>query len=153
MMKKFIKTMTAACAAVFLSTASASPYTITITKPYHWPVVEVVDGDTVKVEAKWLPPELGTVISVRIIGVDTPEKGWRAKCVNEANLGEAATSFVMHHLQEGATPELLIDGWDKYGGRIDGDFVINGQLLSDMLIKEGLAHPYDGKGPRQSWCD
>ena len=45
---------------------------------YSWPVVRVVDGDTVKVDASAdLPPELAS-LSVRLRGVDTPEKGRRA---------------------------------------------------------------------------
>ena len=42
--------------------------------PYDWKVVRTVDGDTVEVEATWLPAELGKTIRIRIYGVDTPEK-------------------------------------------------------------------------------
>ncbi|MCY4502217.1 MAG: thermonuclease family protein, partial [Alphaproteobacteria bacterium] len=50
---------------------------------YSWPVVRVVDGDTVKVDASAdLPPELAS-LSIRLRGVDTPEKGGRAKCETE----------------------------------------------------------------------
>ena len=42
---------------------------------YSWPVVRVVDGDTVKVDASAdMPPELAS-IAIRLRGVDTPEKG------------------------------------------------------------------------------
>ena len=34
--------------------------------------------------------------------------------------------------------------WDKYGGRIDADVWIDGDLLSDQLIAAGLARRYDG---------
>ena len=47
---------------------------------YAWPVVRVVDGDTVAVDASAdMPPELADV-KVRLRDVDTPEKGGRAKC-------------------------------------------------------------------------
>ena len=50
---------------------------------YTWPVVRVVDGDTVAVDASAdLPPELAD-LRVRLRGVDTPEKGGRAKCAHE----------------------------------------------------------------------
>ena len=42
---------------------------------YAWPVVRVVDGDTVAVDASNdFPPELAD-LKVRLRGVDTPEKG------------------------------------------------------------------------------
>ena len=61
---------------------------------YAWPVVRVVDGDTVAVDASEdLPPELAD-LRVRLRGVDTPEKGGRAKCPTmNANAGQAATAF------------------------------------------------------------
>ena len=44
---------------------------------YAWPVVRVVDGDTVAVDASAdLPAELAD-LRVRLRGVDTPEKGGR----------------------------------------------------------------------------
>ncbi len=50
---------------------------------YQWPVVRVIDGDTVVVDASTdLPPELAE-LKVRLRGVDTPEKGGRAKCDEE----------------------------------------------------------------------
>ena len=40
---------------------------------YHWPIVKVVDGDTIKVDARAdFPPELA-MLNVRLRGVDTPE--------------------------------------------------------------------------------
>ena len=60
---------------------------------YAWPVLRVVDGDTVAVDASAdLPPELAR-LSVRLRGVDTPEKGHRAKCEPEREAGQAATAF------------------------------------------------------------
>ena len=42
---------------------------------YAWPIVRVIDGDTVAVDASVdLPPELADH-KVRLRGVDTPEKG------------------------------------------------------------------------------
>ena len=45
---------------------------------YAWPVVRVIDGDTIVVDASAdLPPELAD-LRVRLRGVDAPEKGHRA---------------------------------------------------------------------------
>ena len=43
---------------------------------YRWRITKVIDGDTVKVKINSMPPELRRV-SIRLRGVDTPEKGWR----------------------------------------------------------------------------
>ena len=42
--------------------------------------------------------------------------------------------------------------WDKYGGRVLGHVIIDGQSLSDMLIRAGLARPYHGEA-KSSWCE
>ena len=54
---------------------------------YDATVVSVLDGDTVKVKILAWPEPL-QLVSVRIDGIDTPEKGFRAKCKKEAMLGE-----------------------------------------------------------------
>lgn len=60
---------------------------------YEWPVLRVVDGDTVAVDASTdIPPELAR-LSVRLHGVDTPEKGYRTRCDSEREAGQAATEF------------------------------------------------------------
>ena len=47
---------------------------------YAWPVVRVIDGDTIVVDASAdLPAELAD-LRVRLRGVDAPEKGHRAAC-------------------------------------------------------------------------
>ena len=47
---------------------------------YAWPVVRMIDGDTVAVDASAdMPPELAEV-RVRLRGVDAPETGHRAEC-------------------------------------------------------------------------
>ena len=53
--------------------------TTTLANPYDWKVTRVLDGDTVEFEAKFLPPELGDKLKIRVLGVDTPEKAPRAK--------------------------------------------------------------------------
>lgn len=59
---------------------------------YAWPVVWVIDGDTVAVDASAdMPAELSG-IRVRLRGIDTPETRG-AKCAAERAAGEAATAF------------------------------------------------------------
>ena len=52
----------------------AAAYTLpAVAADYAWPVVRVVDGDTIQVDASAdMPPELSS-IRVRLRGADTPE--------------------------------------------------------------------------------
>ena len=60
---------------------------------YDAVITRVIDGDTVGIAATWLPAPLKPELSVRVYGVDTPEKGHRAQCASEAQRGEAASAF------------------------------------------------------------
>jgi endonuclease YncB( thermonuclease family) len=129
---------------VLLSTvAQANPYDMVVTK--------VTDGDTIRVATPWLPPELGDDIAIRILGIDTPEKGGRAQCPAEAKLGKEATEFAQSIIKVGDTVQVNIVQWDKFGGRINADVFVNGQNFAQMQIDKGLAVSYDG-GKKDSWC-
>jgi len=120
--------------------------------PYDWKVVRAVDGDTLEVEATWLPAELGKTIRIRVYGVDTPEKGGRAKCPNEATRGEAASAFSKAQVANAKKVQITIREWDKFGGRILGDVIIDGKSLREMLISNGYAREYFGDA-KKSWCE
>ena len=119
--------------------------------PYDYKVVRVVDGDTVVVEAPWAPVELGKEISLRVMGIDTPEKGGRAKCPKEAALGEKATLFAKEKIKPGQVVQVNLIAWDKFGGRIDADILLAGQNFGQMQIAAGLARPYKGEA-KSDWC-
>jgi len=46
----------------------------------------------------------------------------------------------------------VIMDWDKYGGRVLGDVILNGQSLRAMLIQNGFAREYYGEA-KTSWCN
>ena len=121
-------------------------------KVYNFPLGEVKDGDTVTFQANFLPPPLKPVLAVRILGVDTPEKGFRAKCPDEAARGEAASKFTKAAVANAKLIQFEIVGWDKFGGRVLGDVILDGNRLSQMLIKNGHAREYWGEA-KQSWCN
>jgi micrococcal nuclease len=113
-------------------------------------VISVTDGDTIKVKAQ-LWPQMITETTIRISGLDTPEKGWRAKCSAEAALADTATAFSAATLT-GRTVYLLAVEPDKYGGRFLARVQLaDGQDFGTLLIEKGLARPYDG-GTRRPWC-
>ena len=118
---------------------------------YDYPITRVVDGDTVEFQAPFLPSPLKPLLSIRVLGVDTPEKGLRAKCIEESTLGEAASRFTKKMVTGSAKQQVSIVKWDKFGGRVLGDVILDGKSLSKELIKQGYARPYFGK-KKESWC-
>jgi len=118
---------------------------------YDYPITRVIDGDTVAFEANFLPAPLKQELSIRVYGVDTPEKSWRAECPKEAAWGEEASQFTKDMLNAGTVIQVAIYRWDKYGGRVLGDIIIDGKSLRHMLIAEGFAREYYGD-KKVSWC-
>ncbi len=118
---------------------------------YTWPVVKVIDGDTVKVNARADFPDELSRLSVQLRGVDTPEKGFHAKCTHERLAGQAATEFTRSEIS-GASKIVIRDpAWGKWAGRVVADVIIDGRSLSDSLIAAGHGREYNG-GPRAGWC-
>lgn len=89
--------------------------------------------------------------TVRLDGLDTPEKGWRAKCDFERELADAARIAVGDALQHADSITLVFEDREKFG-RILADAQIDGESVVAWLIGEGYARKYDG-GKRESWCE
>ena len=119
---------------------------------YDAQIVRVNDGDTVVIAAPFLPAPLKPELAVRIYGVDTPEKGFRAKCPSEDRRGLAATEFTKKAVAGTQKHQVILYGWDKYGGRVLGDMILNKVSLRAELIKNGFAREYYGEA-KTSWCD
>ena len=118
---------------------------------YDYKITRVIDGDTVAFAASFLPKPLKREMSVRVYGVDTPEKGHRAKCDAENKKGLEATEFTKKLLANAKRTQVVIIDWDKYGGRVLGDVIVDGISLRSLLISSGYARPYFGDA-KQSWC-
>jgi endonuclease YncB( thermonuclease family) len=119
---------------------------------YDAQIIRVSDGDTIVIAAPFLPQPLKPELAVRIYGVDTPEKGHRAQCPAEAQRGEMATQFTKQLVSQGRQFQVVLYGWDKFGGRVLGDIIVNGQSVRAGLIANGLAREYYGEA-KQSWCN
>ena len=119
---------------------------------YDFPITRVIDGDTVAFQANFLPPPLKQELSIRVFGVDTPEKGFRAMCPSEDQRGQAATAFTKNAITKAQKRQIAIADWDKYGGRVLGDVLLDGQSLRMMLIQNGFAREYYGEA-KTSWCN
>lgn len=109
------------------------------------------DGDTVTFEIPDVHPLLGRGISVRVLGVDTPEKNGKKPC--ERQRARDAQRIVAKLLKNASSIELRRVERDKYF-RILAEVWADGRSIGDVLLKNGLAYRYDGgtKPPAYSWC-
>lgn len=119
---------------------------------YDAQILRVSDGDTVVIAAPFLPAPLKPELAVRVYGVDTPEKGFRAKCTSEDQRGQAASAFTKSVVSQSKTRQVVLYAWDKFGGRVLGDMILDGQSLRTLLIQNGFAREYYGEA-KQSWCE
>lgn len=121
------------------------------TGEFKLPVLGVKDGDTIATKFYNSPPGLQD-IAVRIYGVDTPEKGFRAKCPSENEKAQKASAFVKKLVGDAKEMTVTNCKHDKYGGRIVCEVTINGKNIGQELIKAGLAREYYGD-KKKSWCE
>jgi endonuclease YncB( thermonuclease family) len=112
-------------------------------------VVSVYDGDTIKCSTALLPYPLSN-ISVRLKNIDTPEL--RGKCEKEKQLAKQAKARLKELTQNSHYIKIDNVEWDKYGGRILGNVIVNGKDVSAILISEGLGRKYNGEA-KKSWCN
>ncbi len=143
-MKKFLLLL---LAVPLMAIAQKTPQGVT----YDAKIVRVNDGDTVVIAAPFLPAPLKPELAVRVFGVDTPEKGFRAQCPSEDQRGQAATAFTKNAVATTQKHQVILYGWDKFGGRVLGDLILNGVSLRAELIRNGFAREYFGDA-KQSWC-
>ncbi len=116
-----------------------------------YPIEKVTDGDTIDITMTKLPEKLSHM-KIRVYGVDTPERGSRGQCAKERELGEEASKFTKEKIKKGKDIQFELKKWDKYGGRVLGDVIIDGKSLREDLIKAGLAREYYGD-KKKSWCE
>ncbi|MGQ0533615.1 MAG: thermonuclease family protein [Caulobacteraceae bacterium] len=107
------------------------------------PQMHVIDGDTFE-------DVLGD-ITYRVVNIDTPETGPRARCDAERALGNRATELARTLITRAQNLELRPTGRiDRYGRTI-AFVLIDGRDLGETLIAEGLARPW--RGLHEPWCD
>jgi len=118
------------------------------------PADSVSDGDTIRAHGK----------TYSLVGFDTPEIE-NAKCAIERQLGAQAAARLQAIISRGnlsltEAPCSCVPG--THGtrlcnrGRLCGTLTAKGENVGDILIREGLAHPFKcGKyrcPRRQGWC-
>jgi endonuclease YncB( thermonuclease family) len=125
-----------------------APFEELVAGPVAAEVIEVIDGDTLRVRARiWLGQDVET--RVRLSGADAPEV--KARCEAERDLARAARDFVRERV--GSRRIALRDiRYDKYGRRVLARVMTpEGEDLAESLIRHGLARAYGG-GARAGWC-
>jgi endonuclease YncB( thermonuclease family) len=107
------------------------------------PSFRVIDGDTLE--------DMAADVTYRIVNIDTPETGPRARCPAERALGDRATQQARGLIAAAGNVELRPTGRiDRYGRTI-AFVLIDGRDLGETLIANGLARPWRGR--REPWCD
>ena len=97
-----------------------------------------IDGDTIVHHGK----------TIRIMGLDAPEV--HPRCPEEARLAERARLRLVDLLAGGFT--VREHGRDRYNRVLAEVFDARGMNVASLLIAEGLARRYNGRGPRELWC-
>ena len=102
-----------------------------------YPVAKVIDGDTISIIKD------GKTVTLRLIGLDTPETVDPRKPVQ--CFGKAASDKAKE-LLAGKTVRLEFDSsqglLDKYGRTLAYVFLSNGTLFNEYMIAEGYGHEY-----------
>lgn len=124
-------------------------------EPIEPDAIGIVDGDTITVR--------GLSRQVRLLGFDTPETGFEARCVAEWILAGKATQRLRQIVAAGSLDLTIVPCkcWQQYGmfgcnvGRYCGFLRSKGRDVAALMIGEGLARPGPEKRlPHQySWCD
>ena len=96
----------------------------------------VIDGDTF-------------YVSVRLLGIDAPEEGNRAKCDQERALAKRAEDRMKELLHGRVT--LDVRGVDPFGRLLATVRLQDGRDVGQVLLDEDLARPYQ-EGQRPNWC-
>ena len=104
------------------------------------------DADTITVNIHDVHPLIGERVSVRVLGIDSPEIKGKNNC--EKDKARIAQRLVENLLKNAKHIELQNVQRDKYF-RILADVVADGKSIKDLVIKNHLAYAYEG-GTKQN---
>jgi len=139
----FILALFAACPTV--PAFSAESQWKSVPGPVPARIVRIIDGDTLVVDAHPWPGQ-AVRVSVRLRGIDTPER--RSRCKSERLAADRAR-VELERLVEGIeTLELINVSGGKYYGRVLADIKAGPRDIASAMLDSGLARPYQG-GKRQ----
>jgi len=117
---------------------SHEPSSIKREAPATYRVVEVIDGDTIKVDIA------GKIETVRLIGIDTPEIAGPHNPQDDY-FGPEAAQYAKQLLENQLVyliPDPMQSNRDKYNRLLRYVFLEDGTLVNAKLIAEGYAYNY-----------
>lgn len=143
-------------AAILLALALSCIATAATADPIQPGAIGIVDGDTITVR--------GYDRHVRLLGLDTPETGFEARCATERTLAAKATQRLRQLVADGGLDLAIIPCpcWRRHGtfgcnaGRYCGVLKVKGRDVAGLMISEGLARPGSRKEwlpQHYSWCE
>ena len=106
---------------------------------YEFKVIKVFDGDSILVS------DMNLTLSVRLVGIDAPELGYKAK------KGQPFSRQSKNYLEKRINNRkirLKLYGTDQYNRQLAEVFV-DGQNINLEIIKKGLAEVYRGRKPEK----
>lgn len=110
------------------------------TQSVYVDVISVTDGDTIKVMYDSDNNGLHDEVSVRYIGIDTPEIHPGSKPVGE--YGEEAYEVNRTLIESsGYEVRMEVHGTDRYGRILAYVYTKNGEFINEEIIENGLARP------------
>jgi micrococcal nuclease len=127
---------------------AAAPVQAALPAAFEGEVLQVVDGDTVRVRLQiWIGQSIET--NVRILGLDAPEI--HGKCAIEREKAQAARRALADLLGDGKILLRHVRN-DKYAGRVLAMAQNTGGTdITSYMLAQGLARGYQGK-KRGKWC-
>lgn len=108
------------------------------------------DGDTCTFTFPTLPAVFGSRLSVRLVGIDTPEM--HGHCDRERALARQAHQLTESLLTRARQIEITDLSRDKYF-RLDARVMADGQDISQALLTAHLAVAYNGGTKTVRWCE
>lgn len=101
--------------------------------------ISVTDGDTIRIGDE----------RIRLLGIDTPEKGHLAACLAERMLARLATQRLRDLVTSGEPIVLERDSVDRFG-RTLAVVRVGDRDAAEVLIDEGYGRPWRGR--QEDWC-
>ena len=128
--------------------SSTKTYDHAITIQAGAEVLDIIDGDTIRVEAHPWPGHQWTGL-IRLRGIDAPELR-RSKCQEEKDQGIMARDTLVSLIPPRVFLANIKSG--TFGKRIVANVMDGNKDLAHMLMENGVGRPYF-KGKRKTWCN
>lgn len=129
-MSRFVKFLVLLLVTLLIVSCKSSPLSSVSVSPekvLHGQVIDVLDGDTVKLRSDW------HIYKIRLAGIDAPEK--------QQAYG-VQSKIYLEHLIADKDVSIKVLSCDQYG-RYVGKIYLNGKDINGEMIRSGYAWHYN----------